>query len=98
MTEPRVWDRHDILAEVKRQKMSLTGIARAAGLYDCACRQGLAGGSRPGAQALADALKIPFAVLFPNYGGQKSRDNHSLNPAGGKRQKGPHPVDGKRAA
>ena len=62
----RVWDRHAVLAEVRRRGMTLTGIARDAGLYKSACRQGLMGLSRPGAEAIAAALGLPFRELFPD--------------------------------
>lgn len=65
MTDPKVWDRHAILAEVRRRGMTLTGIALDAGMYASACRQGLLGLSRPGAEAIAQALDIPFRELFP---------------------------------
>lgn len=60
------WDRAAILAEVHRRGMTLTGIAKDAELYASACRQGIGGGSRTGAQAIADALGIPFDELFPD--------------------------------
>ena len=73
-TAPQVWDRHSIKAEVERRGLSLTGIAIDAGLYESACRQGIAGGSRSGAQAIADALGIPFRTLFPT---QYRRGRHN---------------------
>jgi len=65
MSEPNVWDRHAINAEIRRRGMTLTGIARDAGMYPSACRQGLIGLSRPGAEAIATALGVPFRELFP---------------------------------
>lgn len=65
MNTPQVWDRHAINAEVRRRGMTLTGIAKDAGLYASACRQGIIGLSRPGAEAIAAALDIPFRELFP---------------------------------
>ena len=66
MTEPRgTWDRYAIKAEVERRGLTLTGIARSAGLHEGACRQGLIGNSRAGAEAVADALGLPFRELFP---------------------------------
>jgi lambda repressor-like predicted transcriptional regulator len=85
MTDPKVWDRHAINAEVRRRGMSLTGIAKDAGLYASACRQGLLGSSRPGAQALANALGIPFRTLFPDsytrgrHGEGETNRNDSCN-------------------
>jgi Ner family transcriptional regulator len=61
-----VWDAHAIKAEVWRQGTTLTAIALKAGLYKSACRQGLMGTSRAGAEAIAAALNIPFRTLFPN--------------------------------
>jgi lambda repressor-like predicted transcriptional regulator len=66
MTEVRKWDRHAIKAEVHRRGLTLTGIARDAGLYDCACSQGINGGSLAGAQALAKAIGVPVEELFPD--------------------------------
>ncbi|RWC58885.1 helix-turn-helix domain-containing protein [Mesorhizobium sp.] len=66
MNTPQVWDRHAINAEIRRRGMTLTGIALDAGLYASACRQGIIGMSRPGAEAIATALGIPFRELFPN--------------------------------
>lgn len=67
MSAPRTeWDRHAINAELRRRGMTLTGIARDAGLYASACRQGIIGLSRPGAEAIAEALGIPFRELFPD--------------------------------
>lgn len=60
------WDRFSIFAEVKRQGMTLTGIAKDAGLHESACRMGLLGTSRPGAEAIAAALNVPFRTLFPS--------------------------------
>lgn len=65
MTAPK-WDRHAINAEVRRRGMTLTGIAKDAGLYESACRQGLLGVSRPGAEAIAKAIEVPFRELFPD--------------------------------
>lgn len=65
MNTPKVWDRHAINAEIRRRGMTLTGIALKNGMYASACRQGLMGLSRPGAEAIADALGIPFRELFP---------------------------------
>ncbi|TPI09176.1 helix-turn-helix domain-containing protein [Mesorhizobium sp. B4-1-1] len=73
MNTPQVWDRHAINAEIRRRGMTLTGIAKDAGLYDSACRQGIIGSSRPGAEAIAAALNIPFRTLFPT---QYTRGRH----------------------
>lgn len=81
--EPAVWDRHSIKAEVHRRGMTLTGIARDAGLNDADCRKALFGLSRRGADAIAAALDIPFDELFPT-GFLQSRSN-SRHPSGNKR-------------
>ena len=60
------WDRHAIKAEVGRQGLTLVAIAKRAGLEASAVRHGLRGGNRRGAQAIAEALQIPFRVLFPD--------------------------------
>lgn len=73
-TDHRVWDQFAIKAEVQRRGLTLTGIARAAGLYEGACRQGLIGNSRAGAEAIAHALKKPFRELFPT---QYPRGRHN---------------------
>ncbi|MCF1744658.1 helix-turn-helix domain-containing protein [Paradevosia shaoguanensis] len=66
MNRPKVWDRHAIKAEVHRRGMTLTGIAKDAGLDQAACRHGLLGSHRKGAEAIAAALKLPFRELFPD--------------------------------
>ncbi|MEX2482084.1 MAG: helix-turn-helix domain-containing protein [Gammaproteobacteria bacterium] len=68
MAKPQgpVWDRHAINAEVRRRGMTLTGIAKRAGLGENACRSGVLGGNRRGARAIATALGIPFRELFPD--------------------------------
>ncbi len=76
-TEPERFDRFAVKAEVERQGLTLTGIAEAAGLYPSACRQGLAGQSRTGAEAIAKALGKPFETLFPNYGVRHNSANNS---------------------
>lgn len=79
MTAPRTtWDRYAIKAEVERRGFTLTGIAKSAGLYEAACRQGLIGSSRAGAQAIADALGIPFRELFPTLY-RRGRHNEAQN-------------------
>ena len=60
------WDRVEINAELRRKGLTLTGIARDAGLYESACRQGIIGASRRGAEAIAKALGVPFREMFPD--------------------------------
>jgi Ner family transcriptional regulator len=66
MTTTKKWDRIEISAELSRRGMTLTGIARDAGLYESACRQGIIGASRAGAEAIAKALGVPFREMFPD--------------------------------
>lgn len=79
-----VWDRPAIIAELHRRGLTLTGIAKDAGLYESACRQGIGGQSRAGAQAIAVALGVPFEELFPHmylrgraHGAQPNRNGSS---------------------
>ncbi len=60
------WDSHAIKAELARRGYTLTGLALDNGLYASACRQGLMGGSRAGAELIAKVLKVPFRELFPD--------------------------------
>ncbi len=76
--QPARWTSDDIREEVRRRHLSLTGIARAAGLPEDACRKALHGYSRKGADALAEALGIPFDTLFPD-GFVRSRREASVN-------------------
>lgn len=66
MTTTKKWDRQAIKAELLRQNKTLTGIARDAGLYGSACRAGMIGASRRGAEAIAEALGVPFREMFPD--------------------------------
>lgn len=73
------WDRHSIKAEIGRQGTNLTAIALKAGLYKSACRQGLMGTSRAGAEAIANALGIPFRTLFPDTYSNRRFDEENRN-------------------
>lgn len=97
--QDKTWDRHSIKAEVERRGMNLTGIAKDAGLYESACRQGLFGVSKPGARAIADALGIPFEVLFAGLykRGHNSEANVSLKQGSKSRQNSTNVVDGRAA-
>lgn len=94
-----VWDRHSILAEIRRRGMTLSGIAEDAGLEGSACRHGIARRNRNGAIAIAEALGIPFDALFPGYHahGHNSDANLSLKRRSPSRQNDRSPVDGKAA-
>lgn len=101
MTTTKTWNRAAIKEELLRQNKTLTGIARDAGLYPAACRQGIIGASRPGAEALARALGVPFREMFPidmyTRGRHDSEADTSLKRHGPSRQNDRSPVDGKAA-
>ena len=85
MTTTKKWDRAAIKTELLRQNKTLTGIAKDAGLYASACRQGIIGASRPGAEAIATALGVPFREMFPDsytrgrHDQEKTSSNKSCN-------------------
>lgn len=81
MTTTKKWDRAAIKDELLRQNKTLTGIARDAGLYDSACRAGIIGASRAGAEAIARALGVDFREMFPDSYtlGRHDRDDTSSN-------------------
>ena len=61
------WDRARIVANLRKRGLTLSGVARAAGLYDDACRYGIDGHSQRGAEALAKAIGVPFEEMFGSY-------------------------------
>lgn len=65
-TEPVVWDRHAIKAEIGRQGLTMEAIAVKAGIKGSQVRHGLLGSNKTGAMAIANALGLPFRTLFPN--------------------------------
>ncbi len=85
MTTTKKWDRIAIKRELLRQNKTLTGIARDNGLYESACRNGIIGASRPGAEAIAAALGVPFREMFPDmytrgrHDGPDTSSNKSCN-------------------
>ncbi len=81
MTTTKKWDRQAIKEELLKQGKTLTGIARDAGLYDSACRAGIIGASRPGAEAIARALGVPFREMFPDSYTLGRHDNGDATPA-----------------
>jgi Ner family transcriptional regulator len=60
----RVWDRHDILAEVRRRGRTLAQLARAAGLDPSSCYHALRVPLPAGEQAIASFLGVPAETLF----------------------------------
>jgi len=95
----KVWDRHSVVAEVKRRGETLTGIAKGEGLYDAACRQGVAGGSYAGAKAIAKFLGIPVRTLFPGlYTAQLAREDRTAKASASASQKRSPRADAARAS
>jgi len=92
-------DRYDILAEVKRRGMSLSGIAADNGYHPSVCGHGIARRNYKGAMAIAAALGEPFSRLFPGYHrrGHNSDANASLKKQSASRQKDGGSVDEKAA-
>lgn len=80
------WTPQTIREEVVRRNLTLRGIALAAELPEAACRQALHGINRKGADALAEALGIPFDTLFPE-GFVQSRRQASVKRLQESRQK-----------
>jgi Ner family transcriptional regulator len=81
-TEPVVWDRHAIKAEIGRRGLTMEAIAELAGIKGSQVRHGLLGSNRTGAKAIASALGIPFRTLFPNLylNGRANEIKTSRNP------------------
>lgn len=59
------WDRHAIKAEIHRRGLTLVGIARANGLEPSACRVALRRHNSAGERAIAAALGVEPAALWP---------------------------------
>lgn len=63
-TAPEVWDRHTIKAAIGRAGLTMAAIASKAGIEPWQVRHGLRGNNRTGAEAIAEALGLPFRILF----------------------------------
>lgn len=61
-----IWDRYSIKAEVHRRGLTLVGIARAAGLEPTACRAALRRRNFAGERAIAEAIDVEPAALWPD--------------------------------
>lgn len=61
----RRWDRHAIKAAVYRRGLTLDGLARRSGLEPSACRVALLRRHSAGEAAIAAALGVDPAVLWP---------------------------------
>lgn len=68
------WDRFSIVETLHRAGKTLTGIAKDAGMSESACRRGVLGYNRKGAELVAKHLGVPFREVFPT---QYSRGRHN---------------------
>lgn len=100
MTTTKVWTRSAIKAELLLRNKTLTGIARDAGLNETACRQGIIGSNRKGAEAIAEALGVPFREMFPDSytRGRHDSVNTTSNTKSNASPKEPKAVDSDRNA
>lgn len=64
--EPQRWDRYAIAAEVKRRGSSLKRLSVEAGLSESACRVALRIPFPSAEQAIANFLRLPLHVLWPD--------------------------------
>lgn len=62
----RAWDRHAIMAEVRRRGSNLRKLALEAGLSESACRKALAVSLPAGEAAIADFLDVDVQELWPD--------------------------------
>lgn len=62
----RAWDRHSIMAEVRRRGSNLRQLALEAGLSESACRKALAVPLPAGEAAIADFLGVTVHELWPD--------------------------------
>ncbi len=65
-TRPRVWDRHDIMAEIRRRGSSLRAVSLDAGLSESTCRKALAVPLPAGEAAIAAFLGVTVQELWPD--------------------------------
>lgn len=59
------WDAPGILAEIKRRGETLTGLAKANGLSEAACRSSLARAFPAADKVIAEFLQVPLHELWP---------------------------------
>lgn len=64
MTDPVVWDRHEILSRLRRQKKTLAGVAKDYGLSLSGVKNIWTRPNEPAERAIADVLGIPVEVVF----------------------------------
>ncbi|MCC5780788.1 helix-turn-helix domain-containing protein [Nitratireductor sp. B36] len=65
MTIPR-WDRHSILAHMRRRGMTLTGLAERYGLSTSGVKNIWTRPNEPAERAIADFLEEPVEKVFPD--------------------------------
>lgn len=66
MAKPKkAWDRHEILAAVRRKGMTLTALAKISGVSPGGFRTIWTRPNQRAEQAIADFLEEPVEVLFP---------------------------------
>lgn len=63
---PAQWDRHAIMAEVRRRGSNLRQVALAAGLSESTCRQALRVSIPAGEAAIAEFLNVTVQELWPS--------------------------------
>ncbi len=61
-----VWDRHAIMAEVRRRGSNLRQVALDAGLSESACRKALSVSIPAGEAAIAEFLNVTVQELWPD--------------------------------
>lgn len=65
MRNGQIWDAPGIQAEIKRRGETLTGLARAHGLSEAACRTALARPFPAADKVISEFLNVPLHVLWP---------------------------------
>ncbi|MBL8575087.1 MAG: helix-turn-helix domain-containing protein [Hyphomicrobiaceae bacterium] len=71
---PKVWDNHEIKAELARRGYTLTGLAIDNGLFESACRRALTGSCKAGALVIAKTLGVSVQELWPGRYIQRPRN------------------------
>lgn len=83
-----IWDKHAIKAEIHRRGKTLAAVAEEAGLEVSACSVALKKRWKRGEKAIADFLRVPAHVLWPDrYPRRLTRRPVNGAAAGGASQK-----------
>lgn len=93
----RVWDTHEIKAELARRGWTLTGLAIEHGLPENACRRALSASCRAGAEVIAETLGVTLQELFPGRYIRRRRDTATTKPLKASQKRG-HAADAGEAA